>query len=74
MTKMTLCELYSLIITRWWKMLGFEKQNVQVQSIVLWAFLKHYFPMATICIACITCCDISQTCIGKDVKMTYFLE
>ena len=20
------------------------------------------------------CCDISQTCIGKDVKMTYFLE
>ena len=21
-----------------------------------------------------TCCDIGQTCIGKDVKMTYFLE
>ena len=20
------------------------------------------------------CCDIGQTCIGKDVKMTYFLE
>ena len=22
----------------------------------------------------IMCCDIGQTCIGKDVKMTYFLE
>ena len=21
-----------------------------------------------------SCCDIGQTCIGKDVKMTYFLE
>ena len=42
------------------------------------AFLCIYFQegsfTADLFLSAKYCCDIGQTCIGKDVKMTYFLE